>query len=57
MAGGGRESFFNRSRYEDQLVFGGLALLKKAVTAMLALFDSIVVIVMLSVALASLTEI
>lgn len=57
MAGGGRESFFNGSRYEDQLVFGGLALLKKAVTAMLALFDSIVVIVMLSVALASLTEI
>ena len=55
--GGGGEAFFNRSRHEDQLVFGGLALLKKAVTATVALFDSTIVIVMLSVALASLTQI
>lgn len=42
---------------KTNLSFGALGLLKKAVTAMVALLDSVIIIVRLSVALASLTEI
>ena len=42
---------------KTNLSFRALGLLKKAVTAMVALLDSIIIIVRLSVALASLTEI